>query len=86
MALAWISSPEYSIGNLTLLTKEANGELGDGDHHKRSGLRKWAVWKDLELEKWIKDETKAEVLPGDIAIRSKKLAELAIEKVWPITA
>lgn len=87
MALGSISSPEYSIGNLTLLTKEANGELGDGDlSDKRSGLRKWAVWKDLELEKWIKDETKAEVLPGDIAIRSKKLAELAIEKVWPITA
>ncbi|MCA0379944.1 MAG: DUF262 domain-containing HNH endonuclease family protein [Actinobacteria bacterium] len=80
-----IESPEYSIGNLALLTSEANGELRDGDlAAKRPGLRSFVPWIDSELSKWIGDSAKHEVLASDITSRAEVLADLAVDNVWSI--
>lgn len=80
-----VGSPEYSIGNLTLLTSSANGDLGDGNlAEKRTGLKACAPWKDVDLSKWLEDDAKDEVLPRDITTRAKALADLAVETVWAV--
>lgn len=80
-----VASPEYSIGNLALLTSGANGDLGDADlAGKRAGLRAYVPWKDSTLSSWLEDDTKLEVLPEDIATRTELLAELAVTTVWAI--
>lgn len=80
-----IGSPEFSVGNLTLLTSDANGVLGDGDlAEKRDGLKSFGLWKDADLTEWIESEEKTEVLPGDITARAKSLADLAVDDVWSI--
>jgi len=81
-----VSSPEFSIGNLTLLTSGANGELNDGDlAAKRAGLKAYVPWKDVELTRWIEDDTKAEATSIDIAKRADVLADLAVDTVWAIS-
>lgn len=80
-----IQSAEYSIGNLTLLTSAANGDLGDGDlSKKRSGLKDYALWLDAALSAWVGDDTKDELLPADISTRARLLANLAIDSTWAI--
>lgn len=80
-----VGSPEYSIGNLTLLTSKANGDLGDGDlATKRPGLKAFVLWKDDDLSEWIEDSKKTEVLASDITARAKALADLAVDAVWSI--
>jgi hypothetical protein len=84
-ATGGVSSPEYSIGNLTLLTRAANGTLADGDlDRKRAGLKSYVVWKDDTLSSWINDDSKSEVLDSDIRDRSKDLADLAVDVVWTV--
>lgn len=85
LASGEVGSAEYSIGNLTLLTSAANGELEDGDlSAKRSGLRTFAPWKDANLLEWIDDGSKADVLASDIEARANALADLAVDAVWSI--
>lgn len=80
-----VGSPEYSIGNLTLLTSGANGDLGDGNlAAKRPGLKSFVPWKDAHLSEWIDDEDKSEVLPSDITARATALADFAVDAVWAI--
>jgi Uncharacterized conserved protein len=80
-----VGSPEYSIGNLTLLTSAANGDLGDGDlAAKRSGLKSFVLWKDEDLSEWIQEKDQVEVLASDITDRAKALAGLAVDAVWSI--
>lgn len=80
-----VGSPEYSIGNLTLLTGDANSDLGDGDlATKRPGLSQRVPWRDAHLLQWLHDDSKDEVLPADIAARADALAELAVTDVWAI--
>lgn len=80
-----VGSPEYSIGNLTLLTSGANGDLGDGNlAAKRPGLKTRAPWKDVDLSNWLEDDAKDEVLPSDITTRAKALADLAVDTVWAV--
>jgi len=80
-----VGNPEYSIGNLALLTSGANGDLGDGDlTEKRAGLKAYVPWKDGELSRWLDDDTKKELLSGDITTRAKSLADLAVDSVWAI--
>jgi len=82
-----IASPEYSIGNLTLLTSKANGELGDGDlGAKRAGLNTCVPWKDPELARWLGDAAKVQVTIDDISARANALAGLAVDTVWAINA
>ncbi|QXT63745.1 DUF262 domain-containing protein [Tessaracoccus palaemonis] len=85
LASAEVESPEYSIGNLALLTDAANNDLGDGDlAAKRAGLNRFVLWKDDQLSKWIDDNEKSEVQVRDIALRAKLLAVLAVDAVWSI--
>ncbi len=80
-----VGCPEYSVGNLTLLTSAANGDLGGGDlAAKRHGLRSFVPWMDADLSAWIENEKKTEVAPGDITARAKALAHLAVDDVWAI--
>lgn len=80
-----IDDPEYSIGNLTLLTSGANGDLGNGDlAQKRTKLKDYVLWKDTKLSAWLEDDTKVELLSDDITTRAKLLADLAIDSVWAI--
>lgn len=84
-AAGGVKSPEYSIGNLTLLTRTANGALADGDlNAKRAGLKSYVVWKDDTLSAWIDDDNKSEITDGDIAARAKVLADLAVDVVWTV--
>lgn len=81
-----VSSPEYSIGNLTLLTSGANGELDDGDlAAKRAVLKAYVPWEDVELTRWTEDDTKAEATSIDIAKRAEVLADLAVDTAWAIS-
>lgn len=76
---------EFSIGNLTLLTSGANGELGDGDFTANQfGLKSYVLWKDPELSRWLADHAKAEVTEKDIHARAEVLADLAVDTVWSI--
>ncbi|WP_344060805.1 DUF262 domain-containing HNH endonuclease family protein [Terrabacter lapilli] len=85
LASGEVGSPEYSIGNLALLTSGANGDLGDGDlTAKRTGLNAYVPWKDPELSKWLADNTKDEVLAADISARAESLADVAVDVVWAI--
>lgn len=80
-----VGSPEYSIGNLALLTSGANGSLGDGDlAQKRPGLETLVPWKDSKLSEWLADQAKVEVTHADIAARAKVLADLAVDTVWAV--
>jgi hypothetical protein len=84
-AASGVESPEYSIGNLTLLTSGANVDLGDSNlAEKRAGLKARVPWKDALLSEWLEDDAKSEVLPGDIVFRAKALADLALDTVWAI--
>ena len=84
-ASAEVVSSEYSIGNLTLLTSAANGDLGNGDlAAKRSGLKTFVPWKDPHLSEWVGNNEMNEVLPEDITSRAAALADLALDTVWSI--
>ena len=84
-AAGHVRNPEYSIGNLALLTSGANGDLGDGSlGEKREGLRRFVPWKDDVMSTWLEDEAKVELLPEDIAARAELLATLAVSSVWAI--
>lgn len=84
-AVGNVDSPEYSIGNLALLTKEANGVLGDGDlAAKRKGLNTYVPWKDAELSRWIEDDEKTEVSAEEIIARAKALGARAVGSIWAI--
>lgn len=81
-----VKDVEYSIGNLTLLTSGANGDLGDGDlGEKRSRLKTYAPWQDSVLQEWLEDDSKDELLPSDINARAQVLANLAIDSAWAIS-
>lgn len=80
-----VRDAEYSIGNLTILTGDANGELGDDDFaSKLAGLESYVPWKDPELSRWLHDDTKAEVSVNDIKDRAETLANLAVDTIWSI--
>lgn len=80
-----VANPEYSIGNLALLTGGANAELGNGNlSEKRDGLQACVSWKDAALLAWLRDEEKEDVLPDDISARALNLSELAVATVWAI--
>lgn len=81
-----VQNAEYSIGNLTLLTSDANGDLGDGSFgEKRSGLKEYVPWRDSELTAWLEDDTKDELSPADINGRAQVLANIAIDSAWAIS-
>ncbi|GAA4260832.1 DUF262 domain-containing HNH endonuclease family protein [Dietzia aurantiaca] len=81
-----VSDIEYSIGNLTLLTGGANGQLGSGNlEDKRAGLDCYVPWKDSELAQWVGNNEKIEVSADDIRKRSDALAEYAVGSVWSIS-
>ncbi|GAA5154304.1 DUF262 domain-containing protein [Nocardioides marinquilinus] len=80
-----VGSPEYSIGNLALLTSGANVTLGDGNlSSKQDGLKTLVPWKDSDLSGWLDDSTKIEVTAADISARAKALAEVAVDTVWAV--
>lgn len=85
-ATAGLRSSEFSIGNLTLLTSGANGNLGDGIFaQKRSGLLSYAAWRDASMTVWLADESINEIDSSHIAERARALADLAIDETWSIT-
>lgn len=80
-----LHSPEYSVGNLALLTSECNTGLGDGDlDSKRAGLERCAPWIDPELRGWIQDQSMTEVDATAIKKRARELASHAVRTVWAI--
>jgi len=80
-----VQDVEYSIGNLVLLTSEANGDLGDECFsQKRQGLQAYVPWKDEALSSWLIDDTIVELLPEKITTRANQLARHAVDEVWAI--
>ncbi|SDT70322.1 DUF262 domain-containing protein [Actinoplanes derwentensis] len=74
----------YSIGNLTLLTKALNSELGDAKLPlKLAALRKGSAYFDPDLESWSADVVD---FPSEaqIATRGLNLAQEALENVWSL--
>lgn len=85
LASGEIRDPEYSIGNLALLTSDANGALGDGNFaEKRERLKRYVPWCDVDLERWLEDDSVEELQPGHIVARARSLAELAVDSVWSV--
>ncbi|MCC9145209.1 MULTISPECIES: DUF262 domain-containing protein [unclassified Arthrobacter] len=84
-AEANINDPAFSIGNLTLLTSAANGNVADGNFAaKREKLRTASALKDPVLESWIDDAGVVELSDEAIAHRAASLARHAISSVWAI--
>jgi hypothetical protein len=80
-----VTDPEYSIGNLTLLTSGANGDLGNGNlAGKRQKLQAYVPWTDAKLSGWLKDGTKKDLSSSDITARADFLADLAVDTVWAV--
>lgn len=77
--------PVYSIGNLAVLTAEANGQLADGTlGSKRRDLEEKVLWKDLALREWL-DVGAGDVVTEDmIARRTSYLAQHAVDEVWTV--
>ncbi|MEU7872806.1 DUF262 domain-containing protein [Dactylosporangium sp. NPDC049140] len=76
--------PVYSIGNLTLLTKPLNSELGNAKlPDKLAALQRGSAYFDSELESWSNNVSE---FPDDaqIAARGDRLAEEALNKVWSL--
>ena len=80
-----INDPAFSIGNLTLLTGAANGQVANGNFAaKRDKLRTASALKDRMLESWIADAEIVDLSDKAIADRAESLAHYAINKVWAI--
>ncbi|MDQ1201977.1 DUF262 domain-containing protein [Rhodococcus sp. SORGH_AS_0303] len=84
-ATSSFEDPLYSIGNLTLLSEQANSSLGDeAFRKKKSVLKRSAVPKDATLESWTRKAAGFEPNANDVVKRAKALAELAVTETWKI--
>ena len=80
-----INDPAFSIGNLTLLTSAANGNVANGSFAaKRSKLKTASALKDTTLQSWIADANIVALSDEAIADRAQSLARHAINVVWAI--
>lgn len=85
LASGKVTDVEYSIGNLALLTDGANGELADGTFgDKRAGLAEYMVWKDAEIDGWLRNQGLTVLEASQIRDRARKMADLAVDSVWSI--
>lgn len=76
--------PVYSIGNLTLLSRELNSDIGNRSYaDKIESLRQGSAFFDSALSEW---ETNVGDFPSDgqIADRARRLADEALNEVWNI--
>lgn len=74
----------YSIGNLTLLTKALNNELGDVSlPMKMVALQQGGAYFDSELKSWAECEAET---PSESQIRKRAslLADHALDQVWSL--
>lgn len=77
------TDPVFSIGNLCLLSPDANGALGDRPFvDKRQELTRYTQNRDKELCAWLDDATLQALSAQQLLSRTKKLAELAVDEVW----
>ncbi|WP_225210875.1 GmrSD restriction endonuclease domain-containing protein [Brevibacterium gallinarum] len=80
------SSAEYSIGNLVLLSEQANNYLGNANcSDKKNMLRTHSAPKDDTLLAWIDDENRSVIDKSEIEQRTHELACLAVESVWTLS-
>lgn len=73
------------IGNLTLLTAQANNDAGNGDFNaKREDLLTHARPLDTILQKWLRDSNMIMPTAEDVTERGQELSRLAVEEVWSV--
>ena len=73
------------LGNLTLLPREVNNELHDGDFEsKRDQLKKYVPYIDSSLESYLSDRTKHSLSAADITSRLDTIVRMCANEVWTI--
>lgn len=73
------------IGNLTLLTAQANNNLGNGDFNaKRQDLLIHARPLDAILQQWLDNSDLVMPTAEDVRERGQELSRLAVEEVWAL--
>ena len=77
--------PVFSIGNLALLTKQANEELANLPFtQKRDRLLRYSALKDDALMGWLGDDETSDVSDERISERASALANWALDSVWTV--
>lgn len=73
-----------TIGNLTVLKKKLNNDLGDADFDKKRKVLRSALLRDPVLQSWLDNQDLTTLSQADIQKRTDALAEIAVNEVWAL--